>query len=138
MLVPLSFRTLRDPELRHEYVRLKLPMDKKKHNKEKLLNSTPKHSSDPELLRQLTLEVINDIPDQALITYTYGSRSDTGSAGTKSPGLSLQCRGSRAQQTALEPLELSTFRGMNFVQEEQSFFTCSCSLPASPVHLLDP
>ncbi|GFU79370.1 RNase H domain-containing protein [Trichonephila clavipes] len=34
---------------------------------EELLTSTPKHSSHPELLRQLALEVINDIPDQALI-----------------------------------------------------------------------
>ncbi|GFY35279.1 RNase H domain-containing protein [Trichonephila clavipes] len=46
------------------------------------LTSTPKHSSHPELLRQLALEVINDIPDQALIIYTYGSRSDTGRAGS--------------------------------------------------------
>ncbi|GFU63516.1 RNase H domain-containing protein [Trichonephila clavipes] len=47
--------------------------------REELLTSTPKHSSHPELLRQLALEVINDIPDQALIVYTDGSRSDTGS-----------------------------------------------------------
>ncbi|GFY78242.1 RNase H domain-containing protein [Trichonephila inaurata madagascariensis] len=33
--------------------------------REELLTSTPKHSSHPELLRQLALEVINDIPDQA-------------------------------------------------------------------------
>ncbi|GFV19745.1 RNase H domain-containing protein [Trichonephila clavipes] len=49
--------------------------------REELLTSTPKHSSHPELLRQLALEVINDIPDQALIVYTDGSRSDTGRAG---------------------------------------------------------
>ncbi|GFV97254.1 RNase H domain-containing protein [Trichonephila clavipes] len=49
---------------------------------EELLTSTPKHSSHPKLLRQLTLEVINDIPDQALIIYTDGSRSDTGRAGS--------------------------------------------------------
>ncbi|GFX00627.1 RNase H domain-containing protein [Trichonephila clavipes] len=49
--------------------------------REVLLTSTPKHSSLPELLRQLALEVINDIPDQALIVYTDGSRSDTGIAG---------------------------------------------------------
>ncbi|GFY46019.1 RNase H domain-containing protein [Trichonephila inaurata madagascariensis] len=46
--------------------------------REELLTSTPKHSSHPELLRQLALEVINGIPDQALIIYTDGSRSDTG------------------------------------------------------------
>ncbi|GFV38173.1 RNase H domain-containing protein [Trichonephila clavipes] len=50
--------------------------------REELLPSTPKHSSHPELLRQLALEVINDIPDQALIFYTDGSRSDTGRAGS--------------------------------------------------------
>ncbi|GFS58862.1 RNase H domain-containing protein [Trichonephila inaurata madagascariensis] len=49
---------------------------------EELLTSTPKHSSHPELLRQLALEVINGIPDQALIIYTDGSRSDTGRAGS--------------------------------------------------------
>ncbi|GFX94812.1 RNase H domain-containing protein [Trichonephila clavipes] len=38
--------------------------------------------SHPELLRQLALEIINDIPDQALIVYTDGSRSDTGRAGS--------------------------------------------------------
>ncbi|GFX84715.1 RNase H domain-containing protein [Trichonephila clavipes] len=50
--------------------------------REELLTSTPKHSSHPELLRQLALEVINDVPDQALIVNTDGSRSDTGRAGS--------------------------------------------------------
>ncbi|GFV20880.1 putative RNA-directed DNA polymerase from transposon BS [Trichonephila clavipes] len=50
--------------------------------REELLTSTSKHSSHPELLRQLALEVINDIPDQALIVYTYGSRSYTDRAGS--------------------------------------------------------
>ncbi|GFV70420.1 RNase H domain-containing protein [Trichonephila clavipes] len=49
---------------------------------EELLTSTPKHSSHPELLRQLALEVINDTPLQALLIYTNGSRSDTGRAGS--------------------------------------------------------
>ncbi|GFX01389.1 uncharacterized protein TNCV_4736301 [Trichonephila clavipes] len=50
--------------------------------REELLTSTPRHSSHPELLRQLALEVINDIPDQALIVYTDDSRSDTCRAGS--------------------------------------------------------
>ncbi|GFV82212.1 RNase H domain-containing protein [Trichonephila clavipes] len=50
--------------------------------REELLTSTPKHSSHPEVLRQVALEVINDIPNQALIVYTDGSRSDTGRAGS--------------------------------------------------------
>ncbi|GFT58978.1 RNase H domain-containing protein [Trichonephila clavipes] len=54
-------------------LRVRRPID----NREELLTSTTKHSSHPELLRQITLEVINDIPDQALIIYTGGSRSDT-------------------------------------------------------------
>ncbi|GFX89927.1 RNA-directed DNA polymerase from mobile element jockey [Trichonephila clavipes] len=45
--------------------------------REELLTSPPKHSSHPELLRQLALEVINDVPDQVLIVYTEDSRSDT-------------------------------------------------------------
>ncbi|GFT07432.1 RNase H domain-containing protein [Trichonephila clavipes] len=50
--------------------------------REELLTSTPKHSSNPELLRQLAIEVINDIPDKVLIIYTDGSRSDTGRSGS--------------------------------------------------------
>ncbi|GFS76965.1 RNase H domain-containing protein [Trichonephila clavipes] len=50
--------------------------------REELLTFTPKHSSPPELLRQLALEVINDIPNQALIVYTDGSRLDTGRGGS--------------------------------------------------------
>ncbi|GFY24159.1 RNase H domain-containing protein [Trichonephila clavipes] len=49
--------------------------------REEVLTSTPKRSSHPELLRQLALEVINDIPDQALIVCTDGSRSDMGTPG---------------------------------------------------------
>ncbi|GFY75096.1 RNase H domain-containing protein [Trichonephila inaurata madagascariensis] len=45
---------------------------------EELLLSTSKHSSHPELLRKLTLEVVNDTPDQALTIYTDSSRLDTG------------------------------------------------------------
>ncbi|GFW68760.1 RNase H domain-containing protein [Trichonephila clavipes] len=254
--------------------------------REELLTSTPKHSSHPELLRQLALEVINDIRDQALIIYTDGSRLDTGREGSgifsntpgndvkisirnldhcsifrseliaisgaldhalssykdniwirtdsrssiqylknwpnildstgldilsklvrlgerkqvclqwipshvgvpgneaadelasrgfdlpnpsftvlthteihsfqrnkmnltwrnspayhwyaaKSPGLSIQCRSSRAHQTALARLRSGHLRSMTFVQGVKSFFTCPCSLLASPTHLLD-
>ncbi|GFW20304.1 RNase H domain-containing protein [Trichonephila clavipes] len=195
--------------------------------------------------RQLALEVINDIPDQALIIYTDGSRSDTGSGifsntpgndvkisirnpdhcsvfrseliaisgaldhalnsykdsiwiltdsrssiqylknwpkimdstgldilsklvrlgqrkqvclqwipshagvpgneaadeltgrGSKSPGLSIQCRSSRAHQTSLARLRSGHLRSMTFVQGVKSFFICPCSLLASPAHLLD-
>ncbi|GFW08143.1 uncharacterized protein TNCV_2979101 [Trichonephila clavipes] len=55
----------------------------------------------------------------------------------KSPGLSIQCRSSRAHQTALARFRSGHLRSMTFVQEVKSFFTCPCSLPASPAHLLD-
>ncbi|GFV83236.1 uncharacterized protein TNCV_1899621 [Trichonephila clavipes] len=53
----------------------------------------------------------------------------------KSPGLSLQCRSSRALQTAR--FRSGHLHGMTFVQGVKSFFTYSYSLPASPTHLLD-
>ncbi|GFX94811.1 uncharacterized protein TNCV_2378841 [Trichonephila clavipes] len=55
----------------------------------------------------------------------------------KSPGLSIQCRSSRAHQTALARLRSSHLRSMTFVQGVKSFFTCPCSLLTSPAHLLD-
>ncbi|GFV56582.1 uncharacterized protein TNCV_1803911 [Trichonephila clavipes] len=55
----------------------------------------------------------------------------------KSPGLSIQCRSSRAHQTALTRLRSGHLRSMTFVQGVKSFFTCPCSFLASPAHLLD-
>ncbi|GFU14763.1 uncharacterized protein TNCV_2806891 [Trichonephila clavipes] len=55
----------------------------------------------------------------------------------KSPGLSIQCRSSRAHQTAMAHLRSGHLRSMTFVQGVKSFFTCSCSLLASLAHLLD-
>ncbi|GFT91313.1 RNase H domain-containing protein [Trichonephila clavipes] len=55
----------------------------------------------------------------------------------KSTGLSIQCRSSRAHQTTLACLRSSHLRSMTFVQGIKSFFTCPCSLLASPAHLLD-
>ncbi|GFV88995.1 putative DD41D transposase [Trichonephila clavipes] len=42
----------------------------------------------------------------------------------KSPGLSLQCRSSRAHQTALARFRSGYLRSMTFVQGVKSFFTC--------------
>ncbi|GFV04160.1 RNase H domain-containing protein [Trichonephila clavipes] len=61
----------------------------------------------PELLRQLTLEVINDIPDQALIIYTDGSRSDTGRAGN---GIFSNTPGNDVQISIRNPDPCSVFR----------------------------
>ncbi|GFW61136.1 uncharacterized protein TNCV_4873461 [Trichonephila clavipes] len=55
----------------------------------------------------------------------------------KIPDLSLQCMSSRAHQTTLARFRNGHLRGMIFGQRVKSFFTCPCSLPASPVHPLD-
>ncbi|GFY27521.1 RNase H domain-containing protein [Trichonephila clavipes] len=55
----------------------------------------------------------------------------------KSPGLSMQCKSSRAHQTSLARFRSGHLRSMTFVQGVKSFFTCPCSLLASPAHLLD-
>ncbi|GFW54823.1 uncharacterized protein TNCV_2654631 [Trichonephila clavipes] len=55
----------------------------------------------------------------------------------KSPSLSIQCRSSRAHQTALARFRSGHLRSMTLVQGVKSFFTCPCSLLASPAHLLD-
>ncbi|GFT05765.1 uncharacterized protein TNCV_3925581 [Trichonephila clavipes] len=55
----------------------------------------------------------------------------------KSPGLCIQCRSSRAHQTALASFRSGHLRSMTFVQRVKSFFTCPCSLLASPAYLLD-
>ncbi|GFT82365.1 RNase H domain-containing protein [Trichonephila clavipes] len=55
----------------------------------------------------------------------------------KRHGLSIQCRSSRAHQTALARLKSGHLRSMTFVYGVKSFFYLPCSLLASPVHLLD-
>ncbi|GFV59430.1 uncharacterized protein TNCV_2791771 [Trichonephila clavipes] len=55
----------------------------------------------------------------------------------KSPGLFIQCRSSKAHKTVLAPLRSDHLHSMTFVQKVKSFFTCPCSLLASPAHLLD-
>ncbi|GFU94146.1 DUF4817 domain-containing protein [Trichonephila clavipes] len=55
----------------------------------------------------------------------------------KSPGLYIQCRSSRAHQTALARLRSGHLRSMTFVKGVKSFFAYPCSLLASPAHLLD-
>lgn len=50
-------------------------------NEDLKMNFT-KQNEHPELLRQISLEVINSIPSRALVFYTDGSRSDTGRTGS--------------------------------------------------------
>ncbi|GFT65592.1 uncharacterized protein TNCV_869001 [Trichonephila clavipes] len=46
-------------------------------------------------------------------------------------------KSSRAHQTALARFRSGHLRSMTFVQGVKSFFTCPCSLLASPAHLLN-
>ncbi|GBM03393.1 putative RNA-directed DNA polymerase from transposon BS, partial [Araneus ventricosus] len=49
---------------------------------DQLLSSAPKHTQHPEMMRQLSLELINNISSQALVLYTDGSKSDSGRTGS--------------------------------------------------------
>ncbi|GBM83582.1 G-protein coupled receptor GRL101 [Araneus ventricosus] len=44
---------------------------------DQLLTIASKHAQHPEMMRQLSLKVINNIPSQALVLYTDGSKSDS-------------------------------------------------------------
>ncbi|GBM53435.1 hypothetical protein AVEN_254449-1 [Araneus ventricosus] len=50
-----------------------------------LLTHTNKSSQDPEYLRQAALEVINNIPIEATLIYTDGSKNEIGHTGTTMP-----------------------------------------------------
>ncbi|GFS59536.1 putative RNA-directed DNA polymerase from transposon BS [Trichonephila clavipes] len=71
--------------------------------------------SHPELLRQLALEIINDIPDQALIVYTDGSCSDTGRAGSgifsNTPGNDVKISIRNSDHCSVFRSELIAIRG---------------------------
>ncbi|GFX83004.1 RNase H domain-containing protein [Trichonephila clavipes] len=85
--------------------------------REVLLTSTPKHSSHPELLRQLALEVINDIPDQALIINTdvrLGQRKQ----------VSLQCFPSHVGVPGNEAADELTGRGCDLSNPNPTVLTC--------------
>ncbi|GBN17810.1 hypothetical protein AVEN_95687-1 [Araneus ventricosus] len=45
------------------------------------IEPSPEHTQHPEMMRQLSLELINNIPSQALELYTDGSKSDSGRTG---------------------------------------------------------
>ncbi|GFT16708.1 ribonuclease H1 [Trichonephila clavipes] len=60
----------------------------------------------------MTLEVINGIPDQALIIYTDGSRSDTGRAGS---GIFCNTPGNDVKISIRNPDHCSVFRSEHIV-----------------------
>ncbi|GBL61654.1 hypothetical protein AVEN_204717-1, partial [Araneus ventricosus] len=64
---------------------------------DQLLTSAPNHTQHPERMRQLSLELISNIPSQALVLYTDGSNSDSGRTGSgvyakAEDGLVFRCR----------------------------------------------
>ncbi|GBM65948.1 hypothetical protein AVEN_152164-1 [Araneus ventricosus] len=52
------------------------------------------------------------------------------------PGLSLQSVGTRSAQTALARLRSGHIKSLKFIDKEKTF-SCPCSFPASPAHIID-
>ncbi|GBL76747.1 hypothetical protein AVEN_53423-1 [Araneus ventricosus] len=72
------------------------PLDKVSFN-DQLLTSASKHTQHPEMIRQLSLEVINNIPSQTLVLCTDGSKLDSDRTGSgvyarAEDGLVFRCR----------------------------------------------
>ncbi|GBN82338.1 hypothetical protein AVEN_200123-1 [Araneus ventricosus] len=53
------------------------------------------------------------------------------------PGLALQSEGMRSAQTASARLRSGHIKSLNFVAKEKTYFSCPCSCPASPAHVID-
>ncbi|GBM73695.1 hypothetical protein AVEN_39632-1, partial [Araneus ventricosus] len=53
------------------------------------------------------------------------------------PGLSLQSEGTRSAQTALARLRSGHIKSLKFADKEKTYFSCPCSCPASPAHVID-
>ncbi|GBO41118.1 hypothetical protein AVEN_122941-1 [Araneus ventricosus] len=85
-----------------------------------LLSSAPKHTQHPEMMRQLSLELINNIPSQALVLYTDGSKSDSGRTGSgvyakAEDGLVFRCRFRNPDNCSVFRSELLAIReALNF------------------------
>ncbi|GBM19159.1 hypothetical protein AVEN_79878-1 [Araneus ventricosus] len=73
------------------------------------------------MMRQLSLEVINNIPSQALVLYTDGSKSDSGRTGSgvyarAEDGLVFRCRFRNPDNCSVFQSELLAIRGaLDFV-----------------------
>ncbi|GBO08682.1 RNA-directed DNA polymerase from mobile element jockey, partial [Araneus ventricosus] len=87
---------------------------------DQLLSSAPKHTQHPEMMRQLSLELINNIPSQALVLYTDGSKSDSGRTGSgvyakAEDGLVFRCRFRNPDNCSVFRSELLAIReALNF------------------------
>ncbi|GFT39681.1 RNase H domain-containing protein [Nephila pilipes] len=90
------------------------PLDKVSFN-DQLLTSTLKHTQHPEMMRQLSLEVINNIHSRALILYTNWSKSDSGRTGNGvyakvDEGLVFRCRFRHLDNSSVFRLKLLNSR----------------------------
>ncbi|GBO09151.1 putative RNA-directed DNA polymerase from transposon BS [Araneus ventricosus] len=87
---------------------------------DQLLTRAPKHTQHPEMMRQLSLELINNIPSQALVLYTDGSKSDSGRTGSgvyakAEDGLVFRCRFRNPDNCSVFRSELLAIReALNF------------------------
>ncbi|GBM62504.1 hypothetical protein AVEN_145987-1, partial [Araneus ventricosus] len=52
-------------------------------------------------------------------------------------GLSLQSKGTRYAQTALDILSSGHIKSLKFVDKEKTYSSCPCSCPASPARIID-
>ncbi|GBN03332.1 hypothetical protein AVEN_97525-1 [Araneus ventricosus] len=85
-----------------------------------LLTSASKHTPHPEMMRQLSLEVINNIPSRDLVLHTDGNKSDSGRTGSgvyarAVAGLVFRCR-------LRNPSNYSVFRSELLAIREASDF----------------
>ncbi|GBO23184.1 hypothetical protein AVEN_186304-1 [Araneus ventricosus] len=87
---------------------------------DQLLTSASKHTRYPEMMRQLSLELINNIPSQALVLYTEGNKSDSGRTGSgiyakAEDGLVFRCRFRNPDNCSVFRSELLAIReALNF------------------------
>ncbi|GBN79248.1 hypothetical protein AVEN_102074-1 [Araneus ventricosus] len=91
-----------------------------------LLTHTNKSFRHPEYLRQAALEVINNIPIEATLIYTDGSKNEIGHTGD------------RKDETALSRLASGHLKTLRFSRGDKKFKICTkCSIiEATPQHLL--
>ncbi|GBN08368.1 hypothetical protein AVEN_55591-1 [Araneus ventricosus] len=95
---------------------------------DQLLTSASKHTQRPEMMRHLSLEVINNVPSQALVLYTDGSKSDSGRTGSgvyakPENGLVFHCRFRNTDNCSVFRSELLAIReALDFALRFETIF----------------
>ncbi|GBM13469.1 hypothetical protein AVEN_40409-1 [Araneus ventricosus] len=109
-----------------------------------LLTHTNKSSQHSEYLRQAALEVINNIPIEATLFYTDGSKNEIGYTAhswyrSEAAGATIHFKGDRKNQTALAHLTSGHLKTLRFSRGDKKFNICTkCNMiEATPQHLLD-